>query len=109
MRWSLLIADFDYHLIHKAGKLHLNADGLSRAPTRAPVDDPESPHLDYLSEESDVSIDHFEVNLVNEVNVVGSVFGLRTLTCAHCLQREDSRKKLLICETCSYTIHASCA
>ena len=33
MRWSLLIADFNFKLIHKAGAQHRNADGLTRAPT----------------------------------------------------------------------------
>ena len=35
VRWSLLIFDFDFNLIHKSGKKHLNADGLSRASTKA--------------------------------------------------------------------------
>lgn len=33
MRWSLLIADFNFKMVHKPGKIHANADGLSRAAT----------------------------------------------------------------------------
>lgn len=36
VRWSLLLADFDFVLIHKSGKTHMNADGISRALTSAP-------------------------------------------------------------------------
>jgi hypothetical protein len=37
VRWSLLLADFDFKLIHKPGRIHNNADGLSRAATTAPL------------------------------------------------------------------------
>lgn len=31
-RWSLKIQDYDFSIVHKSGKLHLDADGLSRCP-----------------------------------------------------------------------------
>ena len=70
VRWSLLISDFDFVLIHKSGKTHTNADGLSRASTSADDHDeslvdvdvlePET-EGDTLSETSDSS--EFEVDL----------------------------------------------
>lgn len=48
VRWSLLLADFDFDLIHKSGKTHLNADGISRAPTNAPTSDASLEHIDNI-------------------------------------------------------------
>ena len=31
-RWSLTLQEYSYDVIHKAGKYHLDADALSRAP-----------------------------------------------------------------------------
>ena len=31
MRWSLLLQDFDFKIVHKKGSLHLNVDALSRS------------------------------------------------------------------------------
>ena len=30
MRWSLLLEEYDYEIEHKSGKMHSNADTLSR-------------------------------------------------------------------------------
>jgi hypothetical protein len=72
IRWSLIIADFQFKLKHKAGKIHLNADGLTRAATDAPVHDPEAPAIDALEDnldsDSDLSsIENFDINLAHEV------------------------------------------
>jgi hypothetical protein len=115
MRWSLLIADFNFTLIHKAGKIHLNADGLSRAPTSAMVADPEAPDIDNLSEgpdsssgESEDSIENFDVDITREVNSVGSAWDNLKLECSKC-KKPEIRKKLLICETCATMLHPHCA
>jgi len=42
-RWLTLIEEFDYEVIHRDGKRHQNADGLSRSPESAAT--PESPEL----------------------------------------------------------------
>ena len=31
-RWALTVADYEYSIVHKAGKAHVNADALSRLP-----------------------------------------------------------------------------
>ena len=33
MRWSLKLAEYDYDVLHKPGKLHVDADALSRLPS----------------------------------------------------------------------------
>ena len=83
IRWSLLIADFNIKLIHKAGKIHTNADGLTRAATSAPTEDPEAPAIDALeqedtfsecSENSQVSsIENFNINVAHEICSTGLV------------------------------------
>ena len=40
-RWSLFIADYNFVLVHKAGRAHTNADGLTRSRTSQSAEDPE--------------------------------------------------------------------
>ena len=38
-RWLTLIEQYDYEVVHRHGKQHANADGLSRRPTTTPIAD----------------------------------------------------------------------
>jgi len=40
-RWLTLIEQYDYEVVHRHGKQHANADGLSRRPTTSPITDDE--------------------------------------------------------------------
>lgn len=42
-RWCLKLATYDYNLVYRPGRLHQNADALSRLPLPAQVDEPCSP------------------------------------------------------------------
>ncbi|XP_037518397.1 uncharacterized protein LOC119395190 [Rhipicephalus sanguineus] len=42
-RWCLKLATYDYDLVYRPGRLHQNADALSRLPLPAQVDEPCSP------------------------------------------------------------------
>ena len=42
MRWAMKLAEFKYTVIHRPGTLHVNADGLSRAPVPDSAPDPAS-------------------------------------------------------------------
>jgi len=39
--WLTLIEQYDYEVVHRHGKQHTNADGLSRRPTTTPITDDE--------------------------------------------------------------------
>jgi len=53
-RWQMLLSSYQYDIIHKAGKQHGNADGLSRLPLQ--------------SEERDDQEDVAQINLVNAID-----------------------------------------
>ena len=58
MRWSLKLSEYDFDIIHKPGRLHLDADALSRLPSALEVhvnamqtSTPESLNLDTIRRE----------------------------------------------------------
>jgi len=51
-RWLTLIEQFDYEVVHRHGKQHANADGLSRRPT---ITDDQGSRLTQCQNESEVS------------------------------------------------------
>ena len=50
-----MIADFNFKLIHKAGKIHTNADGLTRAANTAPTEDPSLIPIDFSEAQAEVA------------------------------------------------------
>ncbi len=98
VRWSLLLSDFDFNLLHKSGKTHLNADGISRALTNAPDHDDSLEFVhnieydnkenipDYasdfsqLSEESEVDVSNVEHDSI-ERGICDSGLALERLGC----------------------------
>ena len=48
-RWSLLLQDLDIEIVHKSGKLHQDADALSRHPVDPPGQEEEIPMLSFQS------------------------------------------------------------
>ena len=123
VRWSLLLADFDFNLLHKSGKTHLNADGISRALTNAPDHDDSLEFVnnvelcDYnsdssiISEESETPMCTYCVAEINslERGICDTGLALEKLGCRCELCKEVAdRKKLLTCETCGRQWHFHC-
>jgi len=48
-RWLTLIEQYDYEVLHRIGKRHCNADGLSRIPEVAESDTDDSPKVNIVS------------------------------------------------------------
>ena len=44
-RWSILMQDMDFEVVHKSGRKHLDADALSRAPVDPPTESQDKEHL----------------------------------------------------------------
>lgn len=104
VRWSLLLADFDFTLIHKAGKKHLNADGLTRVATSASEHDAVLDHInccetiDSESSDSDDDIEVFQCELLEEVqslekSICDTGLALETLTsiCGICKSKSPRK------------------
>ena len=52
-KWLEVLADFDFQLLHRAGRSHTNADGLSRRPPDiAVVAPPASSSVDWVAEQA---------------------------------------------------------
>ena len=45
MRWSLKLAEYDYDVLHKPGKLHVDADALSRLPSSLVQEENSTDHV----------------------------------------------------------------
>ncbi|UYV70936.1 hypothetical protein LAZ67_8001165 [Cordylochernes scorpioides] len=64
-RWALKIQEYDFDIIHKLGKKHLDADGLSRGPLPETdwVEDSEQLFLNQLINEEDKFIENVKKSL----------------------------------------------
>ncbi|UYV68438.1 hypothetical protein LAZ67_5004313, partial [Cordylochernes scorpioides] len=64
-RWALKIQEFDFDIIHKSGKKHLDADGLSRGPLPETDwdEDFERLFLNQITDEEDKFIESVKKNL----------------------------------------------
>lgn len=107
-----MISDFDFTLVHKSGKLHSNADGLSRAATEQGDMDPALVHVEELTTcsltelESSSSDEDWDCSGVEDVTnaatcVCEAGLAMEKLRnfCLIC-NKNDTRKRLLNCETC---------
>ncbi len=61
-RWHMLLSAYEYSIVHKAGKLHANADALSRLPVSTMKE--EAP---WIHDELDNSVEKTRINLLVEV------------------------------------------
>jgi transposase InsO family protein len=68
IRWRLKLEEYDYKIVHKAGKLHTNADCLSRLPMEESPVSQTSP-VDIPSRISS-SDSHPVINLVHQVDTI---------------------------------------
>jgi len=53
-RWLTLIEQYDYEVVHRHGKQHANADGLSRRPTMSPTADDRQVQVKIVQIESEI-------------------------------------------------------
>jgi len=52
--WLTLIEQYDYEVVHRHGKQHANADGLSRRPTTSPTADDRQVQVKIVQIESEI-------------------------------------------------------
>ncbi|XP_038065755.1 uncharacterized protein K02A2.6-like [Patiria miniata] len=64
-RWHMLLSAYEYTIIHKAGRLHTNADALSRLPVESTVEEKIHWMHDILEDESAVKS---RINLLDDVD-----------------------------------------